>query len=191
MLEKELKVILSQEQYECVKQMFVWDKVIQQKNYYYVELDNINLDVTVRIREIEGHFKLQVKVPVKKENALHIKKEYECNLVSLPSSINGDFLYEKFGLSFNNRKFSSVGVLKTERNILLAENDVEICLDRNWYLDNMDYELEIEYLAQKPDKLLDRLIEIGISFENEVNGKNSRYLKKYFEKNCIVNVNTI
>lgn len=181
MLERELKVILSRKQYECIKKMFIWDKVVKQQNYYYIEPENIDFDITVRVREIAGQYKLQVKLPIKKENALHIKDEYECALEMLPDSIDGELLYEKFGIKVRNRVFTYIGKLKTKRNILLAENGTEICLDQNWYLGRIDYELEIEYVDKKPDKLLSRFEQLGISFASDACGKNSRYLRKYIE----------
>lgn len=82
MMEKEYKVILNYKEYKELLKSFNLNKNYCQVNYYfdtkdsYCKLNNI----TIRIRKKEDQYYLQVKVPIKYDNALHIKKEYEKNI---------------------------------------------------------------------------------------------------------------
>ena len=54
-------------------------------------------------------------------------------------------------------EFFGQGMLTTERIVLRVCNGVEMMLDRNQYLNTVDYELEIEYSSafrQKVDEIL-------------------------------------
>ncbi len=181
MVEKELKVLITREEYQKVMQMFSWDKNIVQENYYYVNPENIDFENTFRVRKIENKYKLQIKRTMKKDKSLHIKKEYECELETLPERISSDFLNEKLELKYEECTYSCVGSLKTDRKVMKTDA-VELCLDKNYYLANVDYELEIEYQNSEPLDLIAELRDAGISFEKGISGKNTRFLKRYVEQ---------
>ena len=77
MLEKEYKFLLTREQYDALKEYFQWNNTFEQFNYYYNDMDNYiyNNNITVRIRERNGKFKLQTKMNVYNNGALAIKEE--------------------------------------------------------------------------------------------------------------------
>ena len=79
MIEKEIKILLSKEQYEKIEKVFSWKKKFTQINFYYGDLEKIdeNGELTVRVRQNGDNYKLQIKKPVVYDEALHIKEEYE------------------------------------------------------------------------------------------------------------------
>ncbi len=42
MIEKEIKILLSKEQYEKIEKIFSWKKEFNQTNFYYGDLDKID-----------------------------------------------------------------------------------------------------------------------------------------------------
>lgn len=82
MLEKEYKFLLTREQYDALKEYFQWNNTFEQFNYYYNDMDNYiyNNNITVRIRERNGKFKLQTKMNVYNNGALAIKEEKELDV---------------------------------------------------------------------------------------------------------------
>ena len=63
---------------------------------------------------------------------------------------------------------------------------VEIALDKNSYFDVVDYEIEIEYIGEFPQHILDELEKINIYSGKEVSGKNKRFLNEY--KKVVANI---
>lgn len=74
MIEKEIKILLSKEQYEKIEKVFSWKKKFTQINFYYGDLEKIdeNGELTVRVRQNGDNYKLQIKKPVVYDEALHI-----------------------------------------------------------------------------------------------------------------------
>ena len=179
MIEKELKVILSEEQYETIKAIFHWDTDVCQTNYYYRDTEDLseNNGITIRIREKQGRYLLQVKVPVSEQGSLHIKKEFEKEVKGIADTISGSDLTELTELTFSDAHF--VGELVTQRRTCNAYEGIEICLDRSCYFGQTDYELEIEYTQEYPREVVQILTEAGIHFEHAVVGKYSRFLNAY------------
>ena len=89
MIEKEIKILLSKEQYEKIEKVFSWKKKFTQINFYYGDLEKIdeNGELTVRVRQNGDNYKLQIKKPVVYDEALHIKEEYERDIKDLPDKI--------------------------------------------------------------------------------------------------------
>jgi len=109
-IEKELKALLSESKHRELLAQFYWDKIIAQTNYYFSD-NNGGLEdknITVRVREINGAYTLQIKTPISEEKALHIKEEFEEPLTALPEMVSsnqlktvanlsvGDALYNRF-----------------------------------------------------------------------------------------------
>lgn len=72
MIEKEIKILLSKEQYEKIEKVFSWKKKFTQINFYYGDLEKIdeNGELTVRVRQNGDNYKLQIKKPVVYDEAL-------------------------------------------------------------------------------------------------------------------------
>ena len=66
MIEKEIKILLTNEQYNKIERMFRWEKTYNQINFYYGDLDKVeeNGELTVRVRQKEDGYKLQIKKPI-------------------------------------------------------------------------------------------------------------------------------
>lgn len=63
----------------------------------------------------------------------------------------------------------------------LQYKDTTICLDKNMYLGKADYELELEYLTELDDSLLEKIKEVGLDFKQKVVGKSGQFYKEYME----------
>ena len=76
MIEKELKILLTEDQYKLIKERFNWSEDISQINFYYGgNSDSIKDNrATVRIRGLSSGMMLQVKMPVSVEGAVHVKR---------------------------------------------------------------------------------------------------------------------
>ena len=174
--EKEIKIMLSKEQYDEINDYFEWDDEFVQTNYYYSEDIEIetNEEVTFRVRVKNKKKILQIKIPEEKNKSLHIKKEYEKELNTVPQMFLGKSLNEIVGVD----RFSDVfliGDLTTNRKLKKQSDGIEICLDRNKYLGLEDYELEIEFKEEYPTGIVKILENKGITTAKETSGKYSRF----------------
>ena len=182
MLEKEVKIILTKEKYETLKDFFNWEESFTQINYYYGDLNTVemNSEITVRVRKVKDDFILQIKKPVKYQNSLHIKEETEKRLEELPEVIKGDQLKEMVGGEYPD--FAMLGKLETKRYVYHAGSGIEICLDESRYFDKIDYEIEIEFKNEMPTEIIFILKEKGIVPKEKVYGKFARFMSAYLEK---------
>ena len=172
-IEKEIKIALSNEQYKEVERLFVWSETVEQTNYYYIASGNTGM-TSIRVREIDSRFYLQVKAPVSEEGALHIKKEFEKILDSVPEVISSEELSELTGGKLPDARLA--GSLHTCRRLCRDFVGVEICLDKSDYLGRTDYELELEYTGEYPSALIDKLEHNGVRADGVVAGKYARFL---------------
>lgn len=70
------------------------------------------------------------------------------------------------------------GSLYTQRKLCTDFDYVEICLDKSEYLGLTDYELELEYTADYPEKPLEILKNAGITQGEAVIGKYARFMER-------------
>ncbi len=152
MNEFEQKIMLTETEYNHLMMLFGRsDKTVPQTNYYF-DTDDLSMNrqnVTCRIRMKNGKYKATMKV--------HIP-ESDCSMeIDLPThGSTNDNVFTAMGLKLQ-------GELTTERTLLLKNNEFEIVLDKNIYLDVVDYELEIEYVAEGSDdarRPLQRVIDL-------------------------------
>lgn len=135
MLEYEKKIIITEKEYEILLGLRCGDSYdFVQTNYYY-DTDNFDMNakgITCRIREKNGEYTATVKAhkSIVKDCSVEISKKVE---------------NEYDDTLFVNRNVSLQGYLVTHRTILYFDDDIEIALDKNTYLDTKDFELEIEY----------------------------------------------
>ena len=135
MLEYEKKVMLTAEEYILIVLLMCKHTSLQIQTNYYFDNEEFAMNkkgITCRIRAKDKRY----KATVKKHNTEHP----DC-------SIEVDFgtkewfdtqIFNVFGLNYQ-------GELVTERIILHKDADCEMVLDRNIYLGNTDFELEVEY----------------------------------------------
>ena len=172
-IEKELKVLLTEQEYDLIDKHFIWGDEISQRNHYYVCRDS-KLWSSIRVREIDGEFFLQVKMPVSEDGALFVKKEFEKKLDTLPKELTAGELKELTGADFSDAVY--VGDLFTLRKTCVI-GDCEVCLDKSEYLGKTDYEIELEYNGEHPAALVSELEAMGISFDSPPTGKYARFLQ--------------
>lgn len=187
MIEKELKVLITKTQYQKISQAFQWDQVIEQTNHYYLDARGVIKEnhITVRVREIGGKYELQVKYPVQRKGegfsqAVVIRGEHQENLDGLPEILEGQKVASITGV--NSDDLYPVGSLFTRRDIFLSDQQTTVCLDKNRYLAEEDYELEIEFTSTINETLFSCLSELGINFEQKAIGKFTRLMSKYNQK---------
>ncbi len=157
-LEIEYKAMLDQARYEELLDQFSKFAKLEasytQTNYYFDTEDFllINQGVTVRLRNIGDSWVFQVKVPNESKGQFNSQTEYVSEVAGLLAS---DFIHNgivKYNQLLKNiailegtdvETLQIVGKLETIRQDFSFYTDT-ISLDKNTYLDVVDYELEWE-----------------------------------------------
>jgi uncharacterized protein YjbK len=146
MIENEFKVMLDRERFEKLCELYSWDKVVRQTNYYY-DTEDFFLSknrITCRVRKIDGECFLQIKLPT---NAEFSRVELEQKLgADVPETLSAEQL-NALAAGHTNVAIPDVkllGALVTERRIKEFDG-AEIDLDKSEYFGKTDYELEIEF----------------------------------------------
>lgn len=139
MTEFEKKMLLTQDEYDYLMETFVYDSplapkpIVKQINYYF-DTDDLSMhrqNTTCRIRFKDGEYSGTMKIhSAEGEGSKEIPIEVR----------NG--LYDN---SFTGMGLKLLGALTTYRCVILKDLHLEAVLDKNEYLDTVDYELEIEY----------------------------------------------
>lgn len=177
MIETELKAMLSYEQYKTLINIFSWDSVVSQTNHYYTDKSGElkKHGITFRVRTIDDKSVIQVKKHTNSNSPLQICEESEFQINSIPQNFSATEIKEMTGIEVST---SYIGDLTTLRNSCMYCNGVEVCLDKNDYLDTTDYEIEIEYTSPVPEELLNKLAETGVVFNAPSRGKFSRFMTR-------------
>lgn len=180
MLETELKCMLDEETYLKLEKQFSWDWVKGQENHYYTDTQGLlrKNGITFRVRSKDGINKLQIKMHKKNDSPLQVCDEFEYPIDTIPDKFDTDTVKKLTGIS---TEVSRLGSLKTLRHSLFYCDGVEICLDKNEFLDTTDYEIEVEYTRDIPEKLLDALKENGVNFTVPCKGKCSRFMNRLMQ----------
>lgn len=188
MLETELKSIVTEEIYEKVKSAFSWDSEYEQINYYYGDRGGIlrKNRITVRVREKNGIFKLQIKYHKNSGGALQICEETERDIDGVPETLDAKTVLSLTGFDCGN--LFLMGSAATLRSSLMWDSNTEICLDKTSYFGITDYEIEVEYTDKIKTGLMERLSSLGVEFKEKTKGKFSRFLKEY-NKRSVSNQN--
>lgn len=183
-IEKEIKILLNESEYNLVSNMFEWCSEVEQINHYYANINNIidDSNSTIRVREINGIFLLQIKLPLLENGNCFLKHEFEKPIEEVPLIIKREML-ENLVIGKRFDDVEKIGTLTTKRKICSNMADIQICLDYNLYLNTHDYELEIEFHEKYPYEIIKRLNYMGIYTNIKSRGKYSRFLSKFFESN--------
>ncbi len=152
MIECELKVMLSAEEYKSMLNFKMKDiKTSIHINYYYDTIDfkMTECGTTYRIRKKHDSYVATVKKHLYGENFKSDEK----------------VIY--LGKTFDDKCFTSLGLtlfgsLITERSVIISNDKLEVVLDKNTYLDRIDYEMEIECREVHEETAKSMLREIGI-----------------------------
>lgn len=175
MLEKEIKIMLTEEEYSRLMTIFAPAKTVTQVNHYYYSKACSEQRISVRVREVEGRALLQIKLPVSDCGTLAVREEIERGLDCVPDEISGEQLMQLCRIDDTAVK---LGSLATQRALSYEFDGVELCLDKNEYLGCVDHELEAEYTGDYPEAVIERLKAEGIDTNKPAKGKYSRFLER-------------
>lgn len=185
MQEKEIKILLDKDTYDFINTTFDWNKYLIQTNYYYKDLSSDgNNNLTVRVRQYGDKYTLQVKVPVERNDSVHVNNQYEIVLPEVPQLISSDMIFKLCGVKMGD--CTNIGSLTTRRKIFSYDNTTQIYLDMNTYFDITDYEIEIGYKAEVDEKLLEFIGENLGDISKSSKGKYTRFLNEYVKRNAII-----
>jgi len=164
MIERELKILLTKEQYEFIRSHFMRKCEETHQINHYFDTDDFQMNeigITCRIREVNGHCTATIK-----SHSSFIPGE------SLEKSKEACDRWDKS--LFENLKVSFKGSLATKRLSKTISEGLTLFLDESLYLGIRDYELEIEYSKGKYDKARRELLSIAHSL-NEYGMVESEY----------------
>lgn len=174
-MEFEAKNLLTEQEYELLITHFNQNKPKTQINHYF-ETDDFLLKskgAALRIRELNNQYVLTLKQPEQDgllETHVMITEEIKNQwlagqIVVIPQFKNH---LDKLGINPENLKYW--GNLRTDR-IEIEQEQITIVLDKSFYNNTIDYELEIEAnsMTIAKDKLNQLLITHQIERKNTVN----------------------
>lgn len=168
MLEFEKKIMLSEAEYVFLKNnVFANAQTTNQTNYYYDnEMYEMNKrGITFRIREIDGVYITIMKDHSKKDTDCSVERQFNLD------SVYNDIFLKKMGLLCH-------GSLHTQRTTLVLD-DIQVMLDKNEYLDTMDYELEFEYPMESEENAFNSINTIAaILFRNGILNTDSELINR-------------
>ena len=149
---------------------------------YYFDTDNFELDnkdITLRIRQIEESLKLELKLPIQNDGTLRIKNEFSKSINELPFVIKPDSDDLKEVLSCSDDLFLK-GTLVTERIKFSLGENIEIDIDKNYYMGVIDYELEVEFQERSIEQAKKFINSISDTYELVPSqyGKRERFFNK-------------
>jgi uncharacterized protein YjbK len=177
MEEKEYKVIIDLEKYNRILNQFDWDTFINQHNYYY---DSKNFwaeeyGYTIRIRQINNDFILQIKSPNQSQKIYKHRIESELGINHIPQYLDSSILNPLKNVDGCPGRLELLGFLETERHIKCLSNDITLFLDKNQYGNILDYEVEVEF--SKDNREAEKvLFELGLK-PYRTCGKYTRFVK--------------
>ena len=175
MIEYEIKIMLSKEEYEfLLKEFGAGSNSIKQSNYYY-DTDDMSMNkknITCRVRKTGSSLKATMKEHVKGSMG---KSEESSFMVYRVADI----------MDFYGHHLKNQGMLFTERTKLSVAGDVAATVDKNTYLGIEDYELEIEYDDINVFTAIDILEKIAekLCYENFVSTPQQFLLRLAVSKN--------
>ena len=181
MLEFEKKLILNKAEYNDILNLYNFShNPVIQTNYYYDTPDGqfTRGGITCRIREKDGQYVATLKN--------HNLQWTDCSVEYSTKVKNENYAHAFIGMNVYLQ-----GVLRTTRYSWSFCSGVTIILDKNEYLNTVDYELEIEYelcyediAVREYDRIIDYLINVGVG-RNKSDYKNRITLpksKRFFEQ---------
>ena len=143
MIENEFKVMLDENRYKMLLTLYPFETK-EQTNYYY-DTDNLTMSekrITVRVRELDRKYYLQLKLPT---GTTHSRVELSKEINNIPETISSmelEILAKNQGIKFPDVK--RLGALKTIRSVYKFQGG-EVDLDKSEYFGKTDYEVEIEF----------------------------------------------
>lgn len=167
-IERELKVLISQNDMNTIIQSYPFSQPWMQTNSYYDdENDTVkNKDGAIRIRTINDKHIFTLKI--RKDAITHYEYEKEIDTDQFDDIKDPEIKewLQTYGIPSNLRKIVSFTTIRR----VYSFKDAELCADITEYENHKDYELEYEYHRNHD----------GISEFNQILSK----IDKEYEKNC-------
>ena len=143
-IERELKCLLTKEQYKSMINSYDFHINIHQTNTYYDTKDNYMKSIkgAIRIRTIEDTYIFTLKIRTDDITLIELEKEIKDNSIQTAfadEEIKG--WLQKYSIPMDVEKIIS---FSTNRKMILLEN-AELCLDHTTFGNHSDYEIEYEY----------------------------------------------
>lgn len=171
-LEIEYKMLISEKQFEKLLQAYPTAKLIRQTNTYFRSANHDEVKCSIRIRQIGSTYLFTLKIPQKEgllEKETEVSGNHEEDLHK-PEILN---CFSEYGIK---GPFICEGQLTTERYLIKDEYG-ELCIDKNTYFTQTDYELEYE-ISTDPQMGLkhfsDLLLRHGIEYVPNSISKHAR-----------------
>ena len=179
-VEREVKILLTQQQYEQIRGRFQWTAAVEQVNHYYLDREGqLRAEkVNLRVRQIGNRYWLQVKTLVKNvKGGPSVHQETETDIDGAPDFFDSRTVKALTGVKTQGAR--RVGALTTLRHTLSVEPEIELCLDKSDYLGVTDYELEIEYTGDRLEAVLALVEQLGLTAGEKPQGKLSRVYARW------------
>lgn len=179
-VEREVKILLTQQQYEQIRGRFQWTAAVEQVNHYYLDREGqLRAEkVNLRVRQIGNRYWLQVKTLVKNvKGGPSVHQETETDIDGAPDFFDSRTVKALTGVETQGAR--RVGALTTLRHTLWVEPEIELCLDKSDYLGVTDYELEIEYTGDRLEAVLALVEQLGLTAGEKPQGKLSRFYARW------------
>jgi Uncharacterized protein conserved in bacteria len=189
-LEIEFKLLISKEVYNKMILDFEQNSSTKtiQKNYYFdtKSLDLKDKDYSLRVREIENTYQLTLKKPVdfSKKEYNEIIDQQTFNNLKNNKLINSEIfkILKEEGFDLNTLIYYCS--LTTKRIEIPYQLGI-LCLDKNYYFNKVDYELEFEAIDELSGKkaFLMLVNSYNLNYKKNCISKISRAFKTLNEKN--------
>ncbi|WP_287713465.1 CYTH domain-containing protein [Blautia sp.] len=170
MKEIELKTMIDHQEFARIYQILkeINSNSFIQINYYYDTpgKDFTKNNETLRVRQKGAQLVLQHKYKKVSNGNIRFAEEYSEPLDGL-----------KLFMEYKQQIVKLLGELVTYRQEFCVESAI-ICLDTNYYLGHIDYELEIE---AKSIEIINRISEELLVEKKEIQGKHKRFMNRLFE----------
>ena len=142
-IERELKLLLTKEEYEKIGKSYDFSEGFIQTNTYYDSNDSLLKErkCAMRIRTIDNHYYFTLKI--KSDSITHIELEKEIDTNQLEQIKDLEILgwMKEYNIPKDCIEIAS---FTTYRKVLETD-EATICLDENRFKNHIDYEMEYEY----------------------------------------------
>lgn len=145
-IEKEYKVLVSEEQFRKMLKLYPDHIINDQTNYYYDTSPSLkNRNIAVRIRKLNNKYIFTLK---------HFNRNYELEEyeVEIKNPDINDSKVREILEKFEIDNLKQIGKLHTVRH-LYKDKYGELCIDANEYNNKSDYEIEYELYEPGEDHL--------------------------------------
>lgn len=169
-IEKEYKVLLNQEQFMTLSALYPDLSFRKQVNTYYdtADMKIRSIRGAMRIRKIDDYYIFTLKL-FKGDDLF----EYECEVKeNSPAVFLQDEIRELLDQHELHGPFHELTTLTTYRGMVCTP-DAEICFDKSYYNNQMDYEIEYEYKREHDGlRVFQQILDhVSINYEKNCTSK--------------------